>query len=99
MHRHQDVYLLLSRGGRVPPAVRAGPEEVAILVREARRARRRARRDWRRAALRLVAGRLSARRQAPALAPPVQAIDADGFDQELTVIDQRPTGVERHRDQ
>ncbi len=99
MHRHQDVYLLLSRGGRVPPAVRAGPDELAILVREARTARRRARRDWLRRSLRLVFGRLPTDWQAAVAAPPVQVIDALGLDQEIAVIDQRPSGVERPRQQ
>ncbi len=99
MHRHQDVYLLLSRGGRVPPGVRAGPDELALLIREARTARRSARRDRLRASLRFVFGRLPTRRQAPVLKPPVQVIDADGFDQELSVIDRRHSGVERHREQ
>lgn len=97
MHRHQDVYLLLSRAGRVPPAVRAGPDELALLVREARTARRRARRDWLRRSLRLVFGR-SPNRQATVAKPPVQVIDALGLDEEIAVIDQRPSGVERHRE-
>ena len=99
MHRHQDVYLLLSRGGRVPSRVRAGPDEVALLLNEARTARRRARRAWLRASWRFVVGRLPARRPAPVPVPPVQAIDADGFDQEITVFDRRASGVERHREQ